>query len=143
MGKLAERLADPLRSGVYRIEATDAVEEAAALNGYLLARVSLAALDDVRLAAEAVHGMGEVTVFSGFESLLREAPVALAPLLAALEITAAQQRARKARFFAAFLDPRGLLPLDPLYNRRKHALQGVPVLESQATIQKIDLHGGG
>ena len=136
MGKLAERLADPLRSGVYRIEATDAVEEAAALNGYLLARVSLPALDDVRRAAEAAYGKGEVTVFSGFESLLSEAPFALAPLLAALEITAAQQRARKAPFFAAFLDPAGLLALAPLYNWRKHALAAGPVLESQAMTQK-------
>ena len=31
MGKLAERLADPQRSGVYRVETTEAVEEAAAL----------------------------------------------------------------------------------------------------------------
>lgn len=29
MGKLAERLADPKRSGVYRVETTEALEEAA------------------------------------------------------------------------------------------------------------------
>ena len=136
MGKLAERLADPLRSGVYRIEATGAVEEAAALNGFALARVPLAGPHEVRLAAEAAHAMGEVTVFSGFEALLRDAPRALVPLLAALEATAAQRRARKDRFFAVFLDPRGLLPLGPLYNRHKHALHAGPILESQAITQK-------
>src|SRR5690606_3398827 len=44
MGKLAERLADERRSGVYRVEVTDALEEAAAIDGFPIARVRL---DDV------------------------------------------------------------------------------------------------
>jgi hypothetical protein len=41
MGKLAERLADPARAGVYRVETTEALEEAAALNRYRLERIAL------------------------------------------------------------------------------------------------------
>jgi hypothetical protein len=43
MGKLAQRLADASRSGVYRARSSAAIEEAAALNGQ---RVVLLVLDD-------------------------------------------------------------------------------------------------
>jgi len=41
MGKLAERLSDCARSGVYRIETREALEEAAALNSYPVVQVVL------------------------------------------------------------------------------------------------------
>ncbi len=63
------------------------------------------------------------SVFSGFEALLHEAPRALDALMAALEAAAAERRARGGQFFAAFLDPGGTLPLSPLYDRCRRALQ--------------------
>ena len=126
MGKLAERLADARRSGVYRVEATDVLEEAAALNGFALARIGLddvsgSALDNVCTRALAACADGHVLLFSGFESLVRGAPGALEPLLSALDAAAGGRRADGLRFFAAFLDPSGILPLAPLYNRRQHS----------------------
>lgn len=116
MGKLAERLADPQRSGVYRVESTEALEEAARLNGFALVRVALdGGLPSFRLPEE-----GGVRLFSGFEDTLRADPGALEPLLAELGTAAAGCRKRGVRFFAAFLDPSGLLPLAPLYKWRKN-----------------------
>jgi hypothetical protein len=119
MGKLAERLADARRSGVYRVEITDALEEAVGLNGFALARVPLDRASNGALAglcAEALSLRANVLLFTGFEALLRSAPGALAPLLSALDAAGAERRAAGLPFFAAFLDPAGQLPLGPLYN---------------------------
>ena len=99
MGKLAERLADPSRSGVYRIRTTEAIEEAAALNGYSLLRV------DGALPKK----LPEVVLFEKAD----------ATLLAALKehATGAQQRGEC--FFAALVDPEGKAALAPLYNDKK------------------------
>lgn len=146
MGKLAERLADERRSGVYRLEVTDALEEAAAIDGFPIMRV---ALDDVvsdQLFARCVGALalrvegdwadlaaaladpkwspaaGHVLLFSGFEALVHRDPDALAHLLATLRAVAARRRMQGLRFFAAFLDPTRALSLDPLYDRRRHSL---------------------
>jgi hypothetical protein len=124
MGKLAERLADVRRSGVYRVEVTDALEEAAALNGYALARVALdGALDDALrgLCGHALSLRANVLLFTGFETLLRSAPGALEPLLSVLDGAAAERRAAGLPFFAAFLDPARMLSLGPLYNWQRRS----------------------
>lgn len=103
MGKLAERLADYRRSGVYRIESTEAIEEAAALNGFVLERVSA---DAGSVALEPADG----------RVLVLQARRGLDDVLARLEAAGERARARRLRFFAVFVDPAGLLPLAPLYN---------------------------
>ena len=114
MGKLAERLADAQRSGVYRVESTEALEEAAALNGFALER-RVPSGDRGKVSPRD----GSVLLFSGFEERLRAAPGALAPLLGELEAAASACRQRGERFFAAVLDPAGLLSLPPLYNWKR------------------------
>jgi hypothetical protein len=117
MGKLAERLSDPQRSGVYRVESTEALEEATALNGFALARFVLE--DPARLSVRSIvpERDGAVLLFSGFEERLRAAPRALHPLLEELEGATAGCRQNGQRFFAAFLDPLRVIPsLAPLYN---------------------------
>jgi hypothetical protein len=110
MGKLAERLADAKRSGIYRVETTGALEEAAALNGFALERV---ALTDCARAIRA--GDGRVLLFNCAEAGARNG--ALAPLIAELEARAEGCRNAGERFFAVFLDPGGALrSLPPLYN---------------------------
>ncbi len=117
MGKLAERLSDPKRSGTYRIEVTDALEEAVALNGFRLERFAPA--DFSRVPAHLASSDGRVLLFSGFEPLVRESPGALDALLAKLDAAAAACRQGERRFFAAFLDPSGVLALPPLYNWKR------------------------
>ncbi|MGQ0544477.1 MAG: hypothetical protein ACT4P3_03980 [Betaproteobacteria bacterium] len=96
MGKLAERLADASRSGVYRIRTTEAIEEAAAINGYSILRI------DGALPKR----LPEVVVFE-------KADVAL---LKALSAHAEEAKKRGECFFAAFVDPSGAMPaLPPLY----------------------------
>ena len=103
MGKLAERLADAARSGVYRVASTEAVEEAAALNGYRVLR-----LDGKETLPP---DMPEVV-------LLLEAPDDA--LLSLLERRAERARKRGECFFAAFVDPEEKAAfLRPLYNWRK------------------------
>ena len=121
MGKLAERLADGQRSGVYRLESTEALEEAVALNGFALARIALEGMPGSALsgiAADAVSGLsdGHVLLFSGGEALLRADPGAFDHLLAQLHAAASRRREGSLRFFAAFLDPSAILPLAPLYH---------------------------
>ena len=100
MGKLAERLADPSRSGVYRIRTTEAIEEAAGLNGYRL----------LRLEGKSIpSALPEVV-------LLEEADAAL---LAALKEHATGARKRGECFFAALVDPEEKAALAPLYNDKK------------------------
>ncbi|HLS57588.1 MAG TPA: hypothetical protein VK052_16065 [Zeimonas sp.] len=146
MGKLAERLADERRSGVYRVEVTDALEEAAAIDGFPIARMRLDDVGNTPLLEACVRTLtpgvddswarfaetladaawspapGHVLLFSGFEGLVRHEPDALDPLLAALQAAAARRRLNRSRFFAAFLDPTRTLSLDPLYDRRRHSL---------------------
>jgi hypothetical protein len=144
LGKLAERLADAQRSGVYRVEVLDALEEAAAINGYPIVRVALdgasehdlceacagalaAGSDDWRSLAAALAGggwlpaPGHVLLLHGFEHLLKRAPRAFNPLLGALREAAAARKERGGRFFAAFLDPVSLLQLTPLYNWQRQS----------------------
>jgi hypothetical protein len=116
MGKLAERLADARRTGVYRVETTEALEEAAALNRFALVRVPLepVAADDLEALSERVlqdRSDGRVLLFSGFRASQQ-----LRPLIADLTATAGERRAMGVRFFAVFLDPRAELSLAPLYN---------------------------
>lgn len=130
MGKLAERLADGRRSGVYRVEATGALEEAVQLNGFAFARIALdgatatALVADIAASALDSRRDGRVMLFTGFETLLRGKPEALEQLLSALRVAAERHQAAGERFFAAFLDPGAVLPLAPLYNRRRAALAG-------------------
>ena len=149
MGKLAERLADARRSGVYRLEVTDALEEAAAIDGFPIIRVELARVESARFYAACARALdartdghwadlaatladpawspapGHVVLLSGFEALTRREPDVLAPLLAALQAAAARRRMQGLRFFAAFLDPTRMLSLDPLYDRRRHSSTAV------------------
>ncbi|HEX6320620.1 MAG TPA: hypothetical protein VFZ84_17315 [Burkholderiales bacterium] len=99
MGKLAERLADPSRSGVYRIRTTEVIEEAAALNGYSLLWV------DGALPKQLPH----VVLFEKTD----------AALLKALKDHATDARKRGECFFAALVDPEEKAALAPLYNERK------------------------
>lgn len=145
MGKLAERLADERRSGVYRLEVTDALEEAAVIDGFPIIRVLLDDVASDQLYANCARALvplvdghwaglataladpewspaaGHVLLFSGFEALVQSDPDALAPLLAALRAAAARRRMQGFPFFAAFLDPTRTLSLDPLYDRRRHS----------------------
>jgi hypothetical protein len=128
MGKLAERLADARRSGVYRVESTDALEEAAAHNGFLLTHVLLENVSGSALCGTAMRALparvdGHVLLLSGFEALVANAPGALDSLVLELEAAATRCREGERRFFAAFLDPSALLPLAPLYNRRRSSLE--------------------
>lgn len=118
MGKLAERLGDPARAGVYRVETTEAVEEAAALNRYGLERVALNGAVQPLLERLARTGRGgRVLLVSGFESLFRERPEEGERLLAELRGRAPGWRERGERVFVAFVDPRRALEsLAPLYN---------------------------
>jgi hypothetical protein len=124
MGKLAERLGDPARAGVYRVETTEALEEAAALNGYRLVHLHGDVERDLggalrRLAAEPALD-GCVALVSGFEPHLRDDAAQRTMLLAGLSLAAEGWRARGARVFVAFLDPdRDLSGLAPLYNWKK------------------------
>ena len=119
VSKLAQRLADARRSGIYRVEDTEAVEEAAALNGFALERVALDARAPALGERAARAGDGLVMVVAGAQSL---GPGALEALLAPLEAALAAHRAAGRRVFAAFLDPACALPLAPLHNRRQHSL---------------------
>jgi hypothetical protein len=117
MGKLAERLADARRSGVYRVETAEALEEAAALNGFALERLVLKDHSSVSLPAVGSPRDGQVLLFSGHEA--RAVNGALQPMLAELETRAKACREEGGRFFAVFLDPSGVLPLAPLYNWKR------------------------
>jgi hypothetical protein len=126
MGKLAERLSDAGRSGVYRVELTEALEEAVALNGFALTRIVLegipgAALCGIAADAASRRTDGDVLLFSGFEALVRREPEALQPLFDQLGAAAAERREGGLRFFAVFLDPLAILPLAQLYNWHRSA----------------------
>jgi hypothetical protein len=113
MGKLAERLSDARRSGVYRVETTEALEEAAGLNGFALERCALAEPAAIPAPAGSCRD-GCVLLITGFEPLAHNG--ALKPLLGELEARAKGSREAGARYFAVFLDPSAVLSLPPLYN---------------------------
>ncbi len=119
MGKLAERLSDPERCGVYRVETAAALEEAAALNRYPLRRMALNG--GIAAPIEAATGEGSgVLLLSGFERLFRERPWEGEALLVGLNAAVQLRRQAGARYFVAFLDPDGAAPaLPPLYNWAK------------------------
>ena len=116
MGKLAERLADPQRTGVYRVEAAEALEEAARLNAFALARISGRPSGSDWEAWLTPRDDGRVLLFRGCSALPRLDPQGWAALLGMLTAAAVEHRAAGLRFFAVFLDPEGALPLAPLYN---------------------------
>jgi hypothetical protein len=123
MGKLAERLGDPARAGVYRVETTVAVEEAAALNGYALLRLRFDAEGGAQALADfaAVQRPdGRVALVSDFEQGFASDPARRDALLEALAAAAAEWRACGIRGFVVFFDPGYALPaLAPLYNWHK------------------------
>ena len=153
MGKLAERISDFGRGGVYRIATAEALEEAAALNGFPLLRV---ALDEVATKADLLRVVarsaafpdrigwnwegladgladlswapapGYVLLVSGFEGLQRAVPENFARLLESLHEAAARWRESRRPFFVAFLDPGGAALLAPLYdwNKRRSGATG-------------------
>ena len=116
MGKLAARLSDAQRSGVYRVETAQALEEAAGLNGFALERFALKDLSAIS-APTGSRRDGCVLLFTGFEPLAHNG--ALKGVLGELEARAKGCREEGARYFAVFLDPSGVLPLPPLYNWKR------------------------
>lgn len=129
MGKLAERLADETRTGVYRVEVTEALEEAAGIAGLPVVRISLRAAPEDRPLTEcarAAGAPGRILLIEDFDGLARGDAHALRPLIAALESAANRHRSRGERFFAVFLDPSRVLALGPLYDRRRHSSASVP-----------------
>ena len=121
MGKLAERLIDAQRSGVYRVESTVALEEAVALNHFSLNRIALdgipgSALNDIAADAACAGAEGQVLLFSGFDAQMRSAREAVDQLIARLQALATRHRENGEHFFAVFLDPKAILPLAQLYN---------------------------
>jgi hypothetical protein len=162
MGKLAERLADQRRSGVYRVEVTEALEEAAGIVGLGIVSFPLRGVAADRLLASCVRavsaarleswdalaaafaepacaaGPGRVLLFVGFEDLLRRESNALEPLIAALQSAAARHRLEGRRFFAVFLDPTRALAIDPLYDRRRHSAMSVSADTATATATERD-----
>ena len=102
MGKLAQRLSDPMRSGVYRVETTEAVEEAAALNGYRMLSLTDGALPETLPQVVLLRGRPGVGV------------------LAKLEARAKLARERGECFFAVCVDPENAAPsLAPLYRWKR------------------------
>lgn len=149
MGKLAERLSDERRSGVYRVEVTDALEEAVVLAGLRCTRIVLNDGPEVDLLRRcaAVLNLGSVPGWDALSSALGDpawshpggdvvlvtsagvsgavAGAALASLTGALRAAAEAHRLRGARFFGVFHDPGRMLALAPLYDRRRHGAASV------------------
>lgn len=145
MGKLAERLGDERRTGVYRVAVTEALEEAAAIVGLPIVRIALRGASGDRLLAACAGPVtsipvqrwddfsaviadaawspppGRVLLVECFDELLRLDLRALEPLIVALQSAAARHRAHGRRFFAVFLDPDRRVELEPLYDRRRQS----------------------
>ena len=138
MGKLAERLSDESRTGVYRIEVTDALEEAAGIVGLPIARVSLrtgtgTGDHPITESVLAACAPGRILLIEDFEELARRDAGSLRPLIDMLESAAARHRSLGESFFAVFLDPSRLLALGPLYDRKRHSSASVP---TEAILEK-------
>ena len=116
MGKLAERLSDAKRSGVYRVETTEALAEAVALNAFSVVRLAGPQLPVAWEACLTPRDDGRVLLFTGCGLLARHDPHEWASLADRLTAAAVEHRAAGFRFFAVFLDPEAALPLAPLYN---------------------------
>ena len=142
MGKLAERLRDPSRSGVYRTGRAEVVAAAAGEGRLDLAQVSLErcerkepllqtiaavlgfpqwfggnwdALEDCLGDLSWRSGDGHVLLFERFENLPSDERGVLVDVLASsAEYWAARQRP----FFAVFIDPGRTLELPELYRER-------------------------
>ena len=121
MGKLAERLSDPARCGVYRVESHEALEEAAALNRYPVRRMALNGGIAAPIEAATGHGSG-VLILTGFELVFRERPWEGHALVVGLEAAVQLRRSAGARYFVVFFDPAGAAPLPPLYNWNKNKI---------------------
>ena len=120
LGKLSERLADPARSGVYRVESREALEEAAALNRHPLQRIAVSGGIAAPIEAATGEGCG-VLVLSAFETLFRERPWEGQALVAGLETAVRLRQRAGSSYFVVFLDPAGAVPhLPPLYKWSKN-----------------------
>lgn len=137
MSKLRARLGDASRSGVYRVRRADAIEDAVRGSRLSVGRVDLAgatgkdamlariaaalafpgwfggnwdALEDCLIDLSWREAEGHVLVFTGAEPG-DETGVLIDVLASSAEFWAARGRP----FFAAFVDPRGALPLAELH----------------------------
>ena len=131
MSKLLERLRDPVRSGVYRVTASDAIEQAAPAaaridlkDGDALRAISRAlqfpdwfggnwdALEDCLADLSWRPEDGRVLVFSNWQALSGDD---LGVLLDVLRSSAEFWSGRGRPFFAVLVDPARKLALPPLY----------------------------
>ncbi|HUQ24790.1 MAG TPA: barstar family protein [Burkholderiales bacterium] len=131
MSKLFERLQDPVRSGVYRVTRSDAVDEVMPD----AARIDLKDGNALRAIAKALHfpdwfggnwdaledclgdlswrsDNGHVLVFLNWQALSSDD---LGLLIDILRSSAESWQGRGKPFFAVLLDPQGRLALPPLY----------------------------
>ncbi|MDH4172591.1 MAG: barstar family protein [Betaproteobacteria bacterium] len=142
MGKLAQRLSDAARSGVYRTAQGTEVEDAVRATRLDLARVDLGGADGKEALLERIAlalgfpawfggnwdaledclgdldwraGDGHVFLFSGYEDLPADD---LGVLLDVLAASAAYWAERGKPFFAVFLDARHALALPELFRAR-------------------------
>ncbi len=142
MSKLAERLKDAARSGVYRAGGPDAIEEAVRGTRLSVARADLGAAPDKAGALAAIahamgfpewfggnwdaledclsdlswrQGDGHVLMLAGARALAKDD---LGVLLDVLDASAGFWKVRGKPFFAVLLDPGRELPLADLYRER-------------------------
>ena len=136
MGKLLERLRDPVRSGVYRVARPDEVLDAVDASGILVAKVRFAAkeqlLKNIAQALEFPDWFGHnwdaledcLSDLSWREAagtiLLFEQPRRdddFGVLTDVLRSSAESWAARRKPFFALFIDPGRTLPLPDLFRQ--------------------------
>jgi RNAse (barnase) inhibitor barstar len=131
MSKLLERLRDPVRSGVYRVTRSDAIDEAMRD----AAQIDLKDGDALRAIAQALHfpdwfggnwdaledclgdlswrpGNGHVLVFRNWQALTSDN---LGVLIDVLRSSAEYWSGRGKPFFAVLIDPQAKLALPPLH----------------------------
>lgn len=138
MNKLSERLADPAKSGVYRVSHDRAVRDALAAGGHDVAEVSLGAGKQAVLASIAAS-LAFPDWFGGNWDALEDCltdlswrgdrprvvlffhaakDADLGILLDVLSSAAEYWRERGRVFFAVFIDPDGKLALPALYREK-------------------------
>lgn len=129
MGKLRERLADPARSGVYRVTRDDAVVEALQGSGHAVARIDLRrpVFEEFSRALAFPDWFGRnwdaledcLTDLSWLEAggyvLLFEGDAASDMLVDVLRSAAQFWAAHDTPFFAVFVDPHKRLALGDLF----------------------------
>jgi hypothetical protein len=131
MSKLLERLRDPVRSGVYRVARSDAIDEVMRD----AAQIDLKDGDALRAIAQALHfpdwfggnwdaledclgdlswrpGDGHVLVFRNWQALTSDN---LGVLIDVLRSSAEYWSGRGKPFFAVLIDPQAKLTLPPLH----------------------------